>query len=154
MSEPQKQAPGERFDLVCGECQSPMNLRPSKYGWFYGCSRFPECSGTHGAHKDGAPLGVPADKVTKQRRIEAHARFDRLWRDGRMTRHLAYQVMGYIMELGPDACHIGKMTRAQCELLIDRLEGLGENVYELAEALGTPKGLARREGTSLGQPSA
>jgi len=31
--------------LPCGKCQSPMYLRPGKYGPWLGCSRFPKCRG-------------------------------------------------------------------------------------------------------------
>ena len=32
-------------DLPCPKCESPMNLRPGKYGPWLGCSRFPKCRG-------------------------------------------------------------------------------------------------------------
>lgn len=57
-----------------------MMLRNSRYGLFWGCSRFPECRSTHGAHPDGRPLGKPATAEVKQARIAAHAAFDRLWK--------------------------------------------------------------------------
>src|SRR5208282_5226656 len=61
-------APCARRDLKCGECGSLMVLRKSKkYGTpFYGCSRFPECKGAHGAHTDGRPKGTPGDRKTNQ----------------------------------------------------------------------------------------
>jgi ssDNA-binding Zn-finger/Zn-ribbon topoisomerase 1 len=73
LNEP-RQYPKERRDLVCGECGAPMILRYShKYsGPFYGCTTFPTCRGTHGAHADGAPKGIPGNKETKQARIKAH----------------------------------------------------------------------------------
>lgn len=55
--------------VSCGECQAPMLLRESRFGKFYGCTRFPECRGTHGAHPDGRPLGVPANAETKEARV-------------------------------------------------------------------------------------
>ncbi len=56
-----------------------MRLRPSRYGSFWGCTRFPRCKGTHGAHPDGRPLGTPAKKEVREARIKAHAAFDKLW---------------------------------------------------------------------------
>lgn len=44
--------------LPCSECSGSMTLRNSRYGFFYGCSRFPDCRATHGAHPDGQPLGL------------------------------------------------------------------------------------------------
>ncbi len=58
--------------MKCPECGAEMVLRNSRYGKFYGCSRFPLCRATHGAHPDGKPLGTPANKELKLRRMEAH----------------------------------------------------------------------------------
>ena len=57
-------------------CGSEMILRSSKYGKFWGCIRFPECRNTHGAHPNGKPLGIPADKETRELRIIVHALLD------------------------------------------------------------------------------
>lgn len=112
---------GERRDLLCGECKAPMELRKSsKYPTpFYGCSRFPECRGTHGARKDGSPLGTPADKDTKKARIRAHAVFDQIWKK-HLTRNRgqAYNWMRQAMGLTHSQAHIGMFTAEQCEELI------------------------------------
>jgi DNA topoisomerase-1 len=34
---------GEKVDKLCPKCQSPLVLRKSIYGEFYGCSKFPKC---------------------------------------------------------------------------------------------------------------
>lgn len=36
---------------------------------FYGCIRYPHCNGSHGAHPNGLPLGVPADDALKSLRF-------------------------------------------------------------------------------------
>jgi ssDNA-binding Zn-finger/Zn-ribbon topoisomerase 1 len=72
------------YALHCPDCGAMMSLRASKFGLFYGCSMFPQCRATHGAHPWGAPLGIPAKRDTKMARIRAHAAFDRLWKEGRM----------------------------------------------------------------------
>lgn len=103
----------------CGECGAPMILRESRHGKFYGCSRYPECRGTHGAHQeDGRPLGIPADKETKAARIKAHEAFDELWKGRQMTRTAAYQWMGEAMGLEPANRHIGRFTKEQCAQLV------------------------------------
>jgi len=38
------------------------------YGPFFGCSRFPDCRGTHGATKYGEPLGTPGNKECREAR--------------------------------------------------------------------------------------
>src|SRR3990167_4406409 len=96
-----------------------MVLRQSRYGPFYGCTRWPECDGKHGAHEDGRPLGIPANKETKQRRIKAHEFFDGLWKDdGPMTRNQAYKWMQQSMGMTPDEAHIGRFDIGQCDKLI------------------------------------
>ena len=106
--------------LACPECGSPMELRQGKIGnrHYYACMRYPECKGAHGAHRDGTPLGIPADGATKAMRIAAHEVFDALWKDGRMTRSEAYAWMGEVMGLGPDEAHIGRFDKATCTRLI------------------------------------
>ena len=39
-------SPKEATPLKCPRCKSPMVLRKSKHGQFYGCSKFPNCKGT------------------------------------------------------------------------------------------------------------
>lgn len=112
------------FEVQCPECGSKMRLRTSRHGLFYGCSTFPRCKATHGAHPDGEPLGYPADKETKQWRIRAHQEFDKLWRpDGSpFTRTGAYQWMVDTLALPPEEAHIGKFSIVLCQRLIAALE--------------------------------
>jgi len=113
-------APCARKDLKCGECGAFMILRKSKkYSTpFYGCSRFPECKGAHGAHPDGRPKGIPGDRKTNLARIRAHSFFDRIWKEKRMSRGQAYAWMRQAMGLSEAEAHIGHFTIAQCERLI------------------------------------
>lgn len=112
----------EREDVRCGECGSPMVLRYTpKLGGrkFYGCSRYPSCRGTHGAHQEsGEPMGTPADPDTKAARMRAHAAFDTLWRSGAMKRKAAYAWMRETLGLTPDQAHVSRMDVATCERLI------------------------------------
>ena len=55
---------GTVLEHPCLECGASMMLRESKFGLFYGCSTFPVCRATHGAHKDGRPLGITVRKAT------------------------------------------------------------------------------------------
>lgn len=115
-------------DVKCPECGAKMVLRSSprfqyKNGddrLFYGCSRFPECKGTHGADPTGKPFGVPGDTVTKHARIAAHAAFDELWKPmgARLTRSEAYLWMQSKMGLTAAEAHIGSFTVEQCEALM------------------------------------
>ena len=116
----------------CGECGAPMRLRETKKYWtrdgepkkFFGCSRWPECNGIHGAHPDGTPLGIPANAVTKAARIRAHDAFDRLWKDetSPLTRKQAYAWMQAAMGLTKEQAHIGNFDLIQCDTLIERVK--------------------------------
>ena len=52
--------PRARRQLFCPDCASRMVLRQNRMdkGWFYGCSRFPECRGTLPSRAGGVPPGA------------------------------------------------------------------------------------------------
>jgi ssDNA-binding Zn-finger/Zn-ribbon topoisomerase 1 len=74
-------------EVKCPDCGSKMILRTTdkirtrdgKARVFFGCSRFPECRGTHGAHPDGRPLGVPGNAEVKRLRREVHSLLDEIF---------------------------------------------------------------------------
>jgi len=113
---------GTKLDHPCPECGETMVLRESKFGLFYGCSAFPKCKAAHGAHKDGKPLGIPADKMTKKARMDAHEVFDQLWKGKHMARGEAYQWMQEAMEMTEEEAHIGRFDADQCEELVHKVE--------------------------------
>lgn len=119
---------GESVKLECPDCGASMELRISRHGKFYGCTRYPKCFATHGAHSDGRPLGRPASKETKQWRIKAHDAFDLLWKpnpvlswSGKMKRKEAYRWMRNVMNLPEPEAHIGMFTKEQCKQLIEKV---------------------------------
>lgn len=118
------------------ECRKgPFEGRP-----FYGCSRFPECRGTHGAHPDGRPLGIPANKATRKARIEAHRFFDLLWKPAegqkaRMTRSQAYSWMRKKMKLTETEAHFSKFTQEQCETCVRVIKAAYPGVRTLWDRL-------------------
>ena len=111
--------------VVCGDCGADMVLRNSKFGKFYGCVNYPKCKGAHGAHPNGHPLGTPADKETRDKRMEAHALFDKQWRESNnMTRAQAYKELQKIMGMNSKQAHIAKFTKEECDFLISYLGGI------------------------------
>lgn len=111
------------IDLTCPDCGARMVLRTAQRGAlagkpFYGCSTWPTCNATHGAHPDGKPLGIPGDRATKDARIRAHAAFDRIWLSGLMSRRGAYSWMRHRLGLSDVDGHIGRFDVAACERLI------------------------------------
>ena len=108
---------------ACGDCGAAMALRSGRFRPFYSCTRYPACRGSHGAHPDGRPLGVPADAATRQARIDAHAAFDRVWRGGaKGARQLAYSWLAG--KMGHSVAHIGEMSATECAEVTAHCEAL------------------------------
>jgi ssDNA-binding Zn-finger/Zn-ribbon topoisomerase 1 len=103
-----------------------MVLRDSRYGKFFGCSRFPICRGTHGAHPDGTPLGIPANAATKLARMAAHGAFDGLWRSMGMRRNSAYHWLGQVLGMPRSEVHIGSFNSEQCARVVAAVEQMRE----------------------------
>lgn len=104
------------------ECGAPMVLRKSpKYPKpFWGCTKFPECRGTHGAHPDGRPLGIPANKETKEWRIKAHDAFDKLWRFAPIRFYSRKEAYKFLAEkMGVEEIHIGESDIETCKKIIE-----------------------------------
>jgi ssDNA-binding Zn-finger/Zn-ribbon topoisomerase 1 len=106
------------MSVVC-ICGASMVLRNSKYGKFYGCSQYPKCQETHGAHPDGSPLGIPADKETRDLRIEGHKLLSTIWdyRDKKQRKEM-YKWLKENTTLG----HISMLMKDEIRLLIERLK--------------------------------
>ncbi|MDN0082342.1 zinc-finger-containing protein [Crenobacter sp. SG2305] len=84
-----------------------------------------QCSAYVGTHPGTAiPLGTLADTKTRQARKLAHASFDSLWRDGRMTRSAAYRWLANAMGLAKAQCHIALFEAAQCARVVELCRGL------------------------------
>jgi DNA topoisomerase-1 len=49
----------ETSDVMCHICGKPMVLKKGRFGPFYGCSNYPECTGTRRIGKDGKPVPLP-----------------------------------------------------------------------------------------------
>jgi hypothetical protein len=111
--------------LPCPDCGATLKLREGKYGLFYGCSNWPVCTGAHGAHPDGQPLGVPVDKETRKIRIAAHAALELTWEPGPSqvfgSRGQAYEWVQKALGLTADEAHIAKFDAAMCKRLIEAL---------------------------------
>jgi ssDNA-binding Zn-finger/Zn-ribbon topoisomerase 1 len=131
--------------LTCPDCGGTMRLKSSRFGPFYGCSNWPACDCTHGAHPNGEPLGIPADKETRQARTAAHAVFDPLWQNWqeaysgapepgrkkakdnnlkRAARYRAYVWLASTLDLPFSECHIGLFDKATCARVIHACKGM------------------------------
>jgi len=114
-------------------CGSPTRLRHSKYGPFYSCTRWPECDGTVGCHPGTTtPLGTPANKATRQARMDAHNAFDALWKpmDGQRKRYRSAAYTWLAHELGQSEVHMGEMSAEECGRVIELCDGMGPEDLE------------------------
>lgn len=157
---PKPVPPPRQHDVTC-TCGAKMVLRVAKKASgplqgksFYGCSRYPNCKVTHGAHPDGAPLGIPGDDATKAARIQAHAAFDSLWKSGAdavMRRGGAYGWLEEVLGLKPGEGHIGRFDVVTCERVV---AAVAENLPVLRQRAEVRRALARRfgsEGSTIGR---
>lgn len=114
----------KKVALRCPDCEGWMSLREGKYGLSYFCNRFPYCQGNHKATKKGKPLGLPANKETRNWRIKAHKALESLYRGELrvMTKTEAYAFLAYTMGLSKKQAHIAKFTLEQCKEVVEVLD--------------------------------
>jgi len=117
--------------LKCPKCNAPMVIRETKkykyrsgqYRKFWGCSNFPDCKATHGAHPDGEPMGIPGTDEEKLLRKIAHRLADKIWGDWEKqecNRELMYAWLHFNSESG----HISKMQKKELKEIITKMEQL------------------------------
>ena len=107
--------------VYCPTCQSLMTLKESKYGPFSGCSKYPFCKETHGAHPDGRPMGKPATSDVRSLRIVVHKELNKIWnyRDNKQRKE-----MYKWLKDNTDSGHISMMDKDEIMDLLDKLKGL------------------------------
>ena len=93
------------------------------YGRNYGnwpkCYFCRDCRASVGCHNGtDIPLGRMADRATRTLRNKAHDEFDKIWRDGYMTRSAAYQWLARQLEIDESQCHISWLTKDQLKDVI------------------------------------
>ena len=108
----------------CGECGAIMYLKHSRYGMFYGCSRYPDCNGTHCCHPDGNPMGKPANKETKILRHQGHELFSKCMESLNLDKGSMYKLFADSMGMDQKECHFGMFDKAQCEQAISLLRAM------------------------------
>lgn len=74
-----------------------------------------DCGAYVGMHPFTAiPLGTLADKRTREARKQCKAPFEKLWREGVMSRTEAYHWLASEMNIATDECHFGWFDANQC----------------------------------------
>lgn len=87
------------------------------------------CDAWVGCHpRSIRPLGRLANAVLRSAKSAAHREFDKLWRNGGMSRSRAYAWLAERMEIPPSKCHIGMFDEYQCaEVIVHCAQGVRKN---------------------------
>ena len=97
--------------LPCPECGAKMYLHSD---FRFICEKWPACTGSHCAHRNGKPMGTPRKAAVKEARIMVHDIFDALWTSGRMQRSEAYAWLRQELKLPEEQCHISMFDESIC----------------------------------------
>jgi predicted RNA-binding Zn-ribbon protein involved in translation (DUF1610 family) len=116
-----------RPEVKCPDCGAEMILRETKKfiypnskkpRKFYGCSRYPECKATHGAHPDGKPLGTPGDSETKLHRRQVHIKMDEILSLTGWSKGEYYSWVAERLGWPEPSVHAGGMNIDQCKAVV------------------------------------
>lgn len=96
---------------ICHDAKSDRKL--------YVCHNYPACNTYVAAHPNtDKPMGVPANGDLRNLRIQAHRKFDLIWKNGIMTREEAYRWFADSFGLSLRDAHIGMCSEYRCRELI------------------------------------
>lgn len=103
----------------CPYCGSPTQLVDDTeiYGRSYGskCYVCRPCGAWVGCHKGtDKALGRVANAELRALKNEAHRYFDRLWKDGYVSRKVAYEMLSNAFRLPKEHTHIGMFDEELC----------------------------------------
>jgi len=117
-------------DLTCPECGSKLKLQQGDYGLYYRCENYPKCKVTHGAFKDGKPIGVPGDLETIALRKAAHNKINELLKnetDPKEAQQRYYNWLAGKLNVPKNMCHMALFDKKTlrrvvgiCNYLIER----------------------------------
>lgn len=116
---------------TCPYCGGKVILRDSdiiyngkSYGLVYICENYGKnCSAFVGVHKGTKiPLGTLADAPLRELRKECHEQFDKLWKEGKMSRKDAYHWLHRAMNLELRQAHIAKFDTKLCLKFLDLIK--------------------------------
>ena len=107
---------GRRAEFV----DSAIVYSGRSYGMIYFCR---PCDAYVGVHKGTTePLGRLADAELRRWRKTAHAYFDPIWKNRRMSRSQAYSWLSAKMELPQELTHIAMFDVSQCKRVVGIME--------------------------------
>lgn len=130
---------------ICPYCKKPSEFIDSQvvykwtsYGMIYYCA---SCEAYVGVHKDtDKALGRLANKELREWKSNAHFWFDKIWKEGYMSRSEAYLWLSQKSNLPAEYTHIGMFGVETCQKVVqfsqDLLDVLkGRQVDVLIETL-------------------
>ena len=98
-------------EAECPECRVQMRLQNFRYGTAFFCEK---CDIKWYTDSLGRPRGKPANRETRQARMDAHSEFDKLWKNGHMSRRRAYKWLQQELGVPREQCHMKEMDAATC----------------------------------------
>ena len=122
--------------IKCPYCGKSAVLRKASYvykemaaeEYVYVCSNYPGCNSYVGVHSGSIePKGTLANGDLRNKRIHAHKLFDKIWKQGIMSRANAYHWMRDRFGLSDEQAHIGKFNDYMCDQLMAECRILLEN---------------------------
>lgn len=111
----------------CPYCGSHTILRSadgiyrdnSRDEMLYVCKNYPACDAYVRVQKGTTiPLGTVANRELRELRAEAHRQFDKLYKQGYMSKHDAYQWLGAVLGVSASQAHIAQLGVCGCNLVI------------------------------------
>lgn len=114
--------------IRCPYCGAHAVMRSSKAVYqskakpgrhLFVCARYPLCDSYVGAHEGTLlPMGTLANGDLRNKRIQAHRAFNRLWESGTMKKWQAYRWMQAKFGLCSQQAHIAMFSEYMCDQLI------------------------------------
>lgn len=118
----------KRIKIHCPYCGSLVTKRAASYVYgknakpdtfLYVCDKYPACDSYVAAHtKSGLPMGTPANKTLRNKRIAAHKALDKIWKNGYMTKEQVYIWLQAKLDMPANVMHIGKLNEYYCNRII------------------------------------
>ena len=106
--------------LVTGDTIYPLrsDLRHKLFWLCRPCDAYVGCHPI--GNGDGTkPLGRLADAPLRKAKMSVHAALDPLWKDGLLTRRMAYHHLAVKLGIPPKECHIGWFDIRTCERAVE-----------------------------------
>ena len=106
------------FCPYCGNLASLIDsseIYQRSYGYIWMCRPCDAYTGVHQSSPRYAPLGTLAKKELRELRKQVHAKFDPLWKKGKMTRKQAYFWLAKEMGIPEERCHVAQFSEEKCK---------------------------------------